>query len=153
MLKKLALVFLIAGLVCFGVAIYPEIKPDDDAPLAADAIAVECTPGGMLEVPEGTKLPMELLVHNRSKKKIRIVGCNDNCQISACVKTLGDLSISIEAGETGRVAFNLEVKHPGPFEIDYEIFIDYGYLTSRKTTIQGTIIPKDKSSAAISIHQ
>ena len=157
MFRILSVACAVAACGLLGWAGYTALHPPADLPVATDGAGPSEEPAGLVvdgaeqdvgERPVGEH-PVTFRVTNRSGRPGEVVGYPGACGRGCCLFVRDADRRAVPPGETIEVVGELDVRRPGPFEFEGELYLDDGgQLRTVRVRITGVGVgPKGKPDA------
>lgn len=132
MAKWLARVFALATVGCLAAAGYLAFRRSAPEP----PLEVRSTDQDLGQVPLGTR-DVTISVHNPSRYPHRIIDAGGVCTGTCCVSLTHPDPITIAPGETAYISCELKVAVPGPFKVEFPVFLDENGLQKVMVIVRG----------------
>lgn len=89
------------------------------------------------DVPVGDRV-LTFEMTNPADRPRRIVGLNEGCQDTVCIRSRHHGQITVGPGETFRYECDLKVREPGPFDMRIAVFLEDGGIRTVMIGAKGT---------------
>ena len=109
-----------AAAVCAALAAVEYFRPPP-GPEPAWVVAPEVADLG--DVPVGERV-VTFQMTNPADRPRRIVGLNEGCQGTVCIRSRHHEQVTVGPGETFRYECDLHVREPGPFDLRIVVFLE-----------------------------
>ncbi len=141
MIRILCALLIAAAAAVVAWRLMPSRPADMPPAVPEEAVAVEFQDADPSPVPAGSRRQLTVLIHNNLDRPIRIVGHNDLCTFSACLR--GEKQAETTVGPRAVFAYPIEMfaNQPGEVEIPFEMYFDAGVLLTRTAVYRGRVEP------------
>ncbi|QDU22131.1 hypothetical protein [Urbifossiella limnaea] len=89
------------------------------------------------EVPVGDRV-LTFEMTNPADRPRRIVGLNEGCAGTVCIRSRHHGQVTVGPGETFRYECDLKVREPGPFDLRIAVFLEDGGIRTVEIGARGT---------------